>query len=470
MAINLYGNVSGTYQKPNIDLFEMARKQNNQPVKFCDTEAGKNLPAIKVNISKEGLRALHGSKMKGSVDIQKQMEEMQYISEHQPVESFSRVMQNSYVQFSESNSDEKMTIQKKADVLLGEFKSICDEINSGYDGGTRVRFIEDSTSTDGFRKLSKDDELSILLSEFSNFVEGRFGKTHQEESEKVAKIVNDLQKVKQEMGRGDIRYYEPEYIPSDFVEKLLKTASDYIKAQKEETEVQIPVYREVTVNEKSEFKEEEYAMNFFENTRQPQGFGGKLMTKMMNIGHAKLSQWGFSNISVNPDAAVLDVGCGGGANIAAWLGKCGNGHVTGMDYSKVSVAESQKLNAAAIKQGKCCVVQGDVSAIPFPDAVFDYVSAFETVYFWPGLKKCFFEVNRVLKNGGTFLICNESDGTNDADEKWTKLIDGMKIYTSDQLIAALKEAGFTEIKTYSNTKNHWISIVATKQPISSFEN
>ena len=179
-------------------------------------------------------------------------------------------------------------------------------------------------------------------------------------------------------------------------------------------------------------------MNFFENTRKPQGFGGKLMTKMMNIGHAKLSQWGFSNISVNPDAAVLDVGCGG------------------------SVAESQKLNAAAIKQGKCCVVQGDVAAIPFPDAVFDYVSAFETVYFWPGLKKCFFEVNRVLKNGGTFLICNESDGTNATDEKWTKLIDGMKIYTSDQLIAALKEAGFTEIKTYSNTKNHWISIVATK--------
>ena len=91
-------------------------------------------------------------------------------------------------------------------------------------------------------------------------------------------------------------------------------------------------------------------MNFFENTRKPQGFGGKLMTKMMNIGHAKLSQWGFSNISVNPDAAVLDVGCGGGANIVAWLGKCGNGHVTGMDYSEVSVAESQKLNATNRKK------------------------------------------------------------------------------------------------------------------------
>ena len=51
-------------------------------------------------------------------------------------------------------------------------------------------------------------------------------------------------------------------------------------------------------------------MSFFENTRKPQGFGGKLMTKMMNRGHAKLSQWGFSNISAKSDAEVLDVGCG----------------------------------------------------------------------------------------------------------------------------------------------------------------
>lgn len=203
-------------------------------------------------------------------------------------------------------------------------------------------------------------------------------------------------------------------------------------------------------------------MNFFENTRKPQGFGGKLMAKMMNSGHAKVSQWGFSNISAKPDAKVLDVGCGGGANIATWLDKCRNGHVTGLDYSEVSVAESQELNAAAIKQGKCRVLQGDVSAIPFSDEVFDYVSAFETVYFWPGLKKCFSEVNRVLKSGGTFLICNESDGMNASDEKWTKIIGGMKIYNSDQLVAALKEAGFTEIKTYINAKKHWMCIAATK--------
>jgi len=182
------------------------------------------------------LRALHGSKMNGSVDIQKQMEEMRYISEHQPVESFtnrlSRVMQDSFVQFTEDNSDEKLTIQKKGEILLEEFRGICDEITSGYEEGNRVRFIEDSTTEDGYRKLSKDDELSILLRELGEFVEGRFGKEHQEQSIKVAKAVNEFQKVKQELGYGDIQHYEPEYIPDNFVEDLLKAASQYVNSRK----------------------------------------------------------------------------------------------------------------------------------------------------------------------------------------------------------------------------------------------
>ncbi|MFR3284614.1 MAG: hypothetical protein ACLTR6_09925 [Clostridium fessum] len=45
----------------------------------------------------------------------------------------------------------------------------------------------------------------------------------------------------------------------------------------------------------------------------------------------------------------------------------------------------------------------------------------------------------------------------DKNDQWYE-----DLHTSKQLVAALKEAGFTEIKTYSNAKNHWISIVATK--------
>ncbi len=203
-------------------------------------------------------------------------------------------------------------------------------------------------------------------------------------------------------------------------------------------------------------------MGFFENTRKPQGFGGKIMVKMMNSGHSKLAKWGFTKIYAKSNAKVLDIGCGGGANVANWLAKCTNGHVTGIDYSKVSVEESKKLNAIAIKQGKCDIVYGDVSSMPFDEESFDCVSAFETVYFWTDLEKCFAEVNRVMKSGGTFLICNESDGTNSADEKWAKKIGGMKIYNEEQLYTALEKAGFCNIKSYVNAKKHWLCIVANK--------
>lgn len=203
-------------------------------------------------------------------------------------------------------------------------------------------------------------------------------------------------------------------------------------------------------------------MGYFDNTRKPVGFGGKLMVKGMNMGHAKISRYGFSLVSVSANAKVLDVGCCGGANVATWLKKCNEGYVVGLDYSEISVKATKKYNAAAVKKGKCEVIQGDVSSIPFDDNSFDYISAFETIYFWPGLEKCFKEVYRVLKNGGSFLICNESDGNNPSHEKRTKIIEGMKIYNKDEICLALKEAGFTNFEVHSEEKKHWLCIITKK--------
>ena len=186
------------------------------------------------------------------------------------------------------------------------------------------------------------------------------------------------------------------------------------------------------------------------------------MVKMMNSGHSKLAHWGFSKVSVKEDAKILDAGCGGGANIALWLERCKNGHVTGIDYSEISVEESKKRNSAAIKQNRCEIIQGNVADMPFADSTFDCVSAFETIYFWPGLERCFGEVYRILKSGGIFMICNESDGTNTADEKWTEKIGGMKIYDKEQIGAALKSVGFSETRSFSDEKKHWLCILAKK--------
>ena len=201
-------------------------------------------------------------------------------------------------------------------------------------------------------------------------------------------------------------------------------------------------------------------MSFFENTRKPVGLGGKVMVSMMNLGHTPVATWGLEFLRLSPDAKVLDCGCGGGSNIKRLLKSCPRGIVKGIDYSPVSVEKARKVNHAAIAEGRCSVLQGSVADMIFADASFDAVTAFETVYFWPALPQCFREIYRVLKPGGTFLICNESNGDTDKDEKWTKIIGGMVIYKDTELKAHLEQVGFHDVQI--RKKKSWLCVTARK--------
>ena len=202
-------------------------------------------------------------------------------------------------------------------------------------------------------------------------------------------------------------------------------------------------------------------MSFFENTRKPVGYGGKIMVAMMNSGHGAMADWGFGHINTAEDACILDAGCGGGANIKKLLQKCPKGQVKGIDYSEVSVEKTRKVNAKAIKEGRCEVLQASVVGLPFTEDTFDLVTAFETIYFWPGLVDCFREVYRVTKSGGTFFICNESNGETNKDDKWVEKIGGMTIYSAAQILTALNHAGFDHAKVDKNEKG-WICVTARK--------
>ena len=201
-------------------------------------------------------------------------------------------------------------------------------------------------------------------------------------------------------------------------------------------------------------------MSFLENTRKPQGLGGKLMVSAMNLGHRALADWGFQFLPLAPDAKVLDCGCGGGANLAKLLKACPAGIVKGIDYSPVSVEKARKVNQQAIQQGRCTVLNGNVADMIFASSWFDAVTAFETVYFWPDLSASFREVYRVLKPSGTFLICNEC-GDPEKYSKWTEIIDGMTVYRGTELQAALEQAGFQHVQTHSN-KMGWLCVTAQK--------
>ena len=93
---------------------------------------------------------------------------------------------------------------------------------------------------------------------------------------------------------------------------------------------------------------------------------------------------------------------------------------------------------------------------------FDLATAFETIYFWPGLERCFLQVIKFLKPGGYFLICNESDGKDAAGKRFEGIIDGMTCYTLEQIEAALKNAGFSKVAANHHPSKPWITVLARK--------
>ncbi len=202
--------------------------------------------------------------------------------------------------------------------------------------------------------------------------------------------------------------------------------------------------------------------NFVSQTRKPEGVLGKMMVNGMNGGHAKMADWGMSHLTTIAPEEIVEIGCGGGRNAGELLRKYPSAKVTAIDYSEVSVGKATEYNAESIKNGRCKVQQGDVSALTLPEGTYDLATAFETIYFWPGLEKCFAQVAKVLKPGGVFMIVNESDGKDEASLKFESIIEGMKCHTIEEIETALKNAGFSKVKSDHHKSKPWITVVAKK--------
>ena len=96
-------------------------------------------------------------------------------------------------------------------------------------------------------------------------------------------------------------------------------------------------------------------MSFLDHTRRPAGLGGRLMVRVMNLGHRSLTRWGLSQL---PDAQyreILDCGRGGGAAIKRLLRACPQSAVWGVDYSAVSVQAARRAaNVGKRRFPACC--------------------------------------------------------------------------------------------------------------------
>lgn len=200
---------------------------------------------------------------------------------------------------------------------------------------------------------------------------------------------------------------------------------------------------------------------FFSNLSKPRSsWSGRFILHMMNHGHREMALWCIEN-AIYPGVSddILDLGCGGGANIAHML-KRTQGNVFGLDYSSASVQKTLKMNQAAVSQGRTQIVEANVAAIPFDRERFDLVTAFETVYFWPNVEDAFGEALRVLRSGGRFAVCNEMDQP-EGNERWIEML-RMTIYTPEQIVGYMDSVGFRDIQHFHRTDGATFCVIGSK--------
>lgn len=196
----------------------------------------------------------------------------------------------------------------------------------------------------------------------------------------------------------------------------------------------------------------------FRQVRKPTGWLGRRVVRAMNLGHATMTDWGLQQVQVPKNAAILDVGCGGGETVRKLALLASEGKVVGLDYSSASVAVSRQKNAKEIETGRVQIAEGSVAALPFPDGTFDIVTAVETHYYWPDLPANPREILRVLKPGGTFALIAETYRGGPF-----RLLYGMVMpllraaYLSDaEHRDLLTQAGFTGVTSLHMSGKNWI--------------
>ena len=194
---------------------------------------------------------------------------------------------------------------------------------------------------------------------------------------------------------------------------------------------------------------------------KPHGEEGFETIENMNENHREISEFAFGIVNIGPDDNILDIGCGGGVNIEKFL-KLTSGNVDGLDYSEVSVKASLNQNRDAVDNGRCRVIQADVSGMPIGDEEYDLASAFETIYFWPDIGETFKEVSRIIKPNGQFMIAQGTNGNHPDDEKWLETVEGMSVYTAEELEGHLLRAGFSSVESHVK-ENDYIMVVIGKK-------
>jgi SAM-dependent methyltransferase len=154
-------------------------------------------------------------------------------------------------------------------------------------------------------------------------------------------------------------------------------------------------------------------------------------------------------LALVPGDGVLDVGCGTGNFTRYFARSVGqDGLVVGLDVSPTMLARAVR-DTRAQGYDQVAYVRGDAQDLPFVDRSFDAVCCFAALNLFADPYAALDSFTRVLTPGGRLAIFTSVRGRSlplRSVEAVIKSRTGMNMFERDELVAALLERGFEDVR------------------------
>jgi ubiquinone/menaquinone biosynthesis C-methylase UbiE len=193
------------------------------------------------------------------------------------------------------------------------------------------------------------------------------------------------------------------------------------------------------------------------NFAKPNGIGGKITTKIMNIMNQRQYKSILRNINLEQNNNILDIGFGNGYLLTKLFEKNIPIKLYGIEISEDMFNMVSIKNRRIIEKGDLKIFLENISKTSFEQNTFDKIYTINTVYFWAKLEECFYEIKRILKSDGIFL--NVIYSKNFLDKiQYTKY--GFNKYTIEEMEKITQENGMKVIETIEINKNKSYCIIS----------
>jgi len=153
-------------------------------------------------------------------------------------------------------------------------------------------------------------------------------------------------------------------------------------------------------------------------------------------------------LGLGPGDVVLDVACGPGNFTREFARAVGDsGLAVGIDASKTMLARGvTELAAAGVDN--LALIRGDATQLPFQDGVFDGVCCFAALHLFADPLAALDEMRRVLGPCGRIAIMTSvrRQLTLPPLKPLIERASGMRVFESDEVVAALQERGFQNVR------------------------